>query len=100
MLKNTQASHDILTRGSSDARDLKELLSAMVENMLQTTQVVATSQEYALKIVTEQVSDEAQHIMTALAATLASTASLHHEIVSYLPIKPPNKANLIRRPLD
>lgn len=84
-LTGLQNAQEILHRGFSDARDLQDLLSTMLQTITQNTDDITEAQATALQLVRKQASDEADLVMSSLTAAIASAGSLHRELVSEQP---------------
>ncbi|CAI6081663.1 unnamed protein product [Clonostachys chloroleuca] len=82
LVHTLQNAQEILHRGFSDARDLQDLLSTMLQTITQNTDDITEAQATALQLVRKQASDEADLVMSSLTAAIASAGSLHRELES------------------
>ncbi|KAL6866642.1 hypothetical protein J3F83DRAFT_116580 [Trichoderma novae-zelandiae] len=80
IVQNAQQSADFVTHGLDDARQLQTLLAMLVDMTQSQNRDLTTSHESTLQEVTLRITTEADVILAALTAAVASSTSLHREI--------------------
>lgn len=70
--------------GLEDAQNLQQLLTVLLKTVLSSNAEVAASHELALTDFKARTGDEVAAVMAALATVIASSTSLHGQLVSKL----------------
>lgn len=82
MLTHHQESTRRIKEGLDDAANLQQLLTILVQTVLDNNAKLAESHTTSLQTASQQVGNEVGIIMTALATAVVSSSSLNEELVS------------------
>ncbi|KFA61519.1 hypothetical protein S40285_04536 [Stachybotrys chlorohalonatus IBT 40285] len=80
MLRNAQDAAGSIKNGLNDAKSLQDLVAALINTITEKSMAMATIQESALQIASQQINNEVSNVITILATVAHSSAAMQKDI--------------------